>query len=313
VNWILDSDIAGDPGSSPGACFDTVDHEHRMRFVEHRIADPRVSRLIRKWLQAGVMEDEAVTPGTVGTPQGAVISPLLANIYRHFVFDLWAEQWRKRHPSPGIPPAYAGGTFASVARGTVIIVRYADDIVVGFEHEADARRFLDEMRERLAAFALTLHGEKTRLIRFGRSAARDRKARGEGKPEAFNFLGFTHICGRNRAGGFQLRRRADQQQNPCGVSLSRDPAMAENASATRPERSDHVATDHRTDRTLAPQTTHHTPLAGRTLRRQIPKVGAVCGKSARTVLCGGRAVMRVPTAIVRSRATEAPSMLGGQT
>jgi len=208
VNWILDSDIAGDPGSSPGACFDTVDHEHRMRFVEHRIADPRVSRLIRKWLQAGVMEDEAVTPGTVGTPQGAVISPLLANIYRHFVFDLWAEQWRKRHPSPGIPPAYAGGTFASVARGTVIIVRYADDIVVGFEHEADARRFLDEMRERLAAFALTLHGEKTRLIRFGRSAARDRKARGEGKPEAFNFLGFTHICGRNRAGGFQLRRKS---------------------------------------------------------------------------------------------------------
>jgi RNA-directed DNA polymerase len=162
-----------------------------MRFVEHRIADPRVTRLIRKWLQAGVMEDEAVIPGTVGTPQGAVVSQLLANIYLHFVFDLWANQWRKRH-----------------AHGTVIIVRYADDIVVGFEHEADARRFLDEMRERLAAFALTLHGEKTRLIRFGRSAARDRKARGEGKPEAFNFLGFTHICGRNRAGGFQLRRKS---------------------------------------------------------------------------------------------------------
>jgi RNA-directed DNA polymerase len=183
VNWVLDSDIAG--------FFDTVDHEHLMRFVEHRIADRRVSRLIRKWLKAGVMGDEAVTPGTVGTPQGAVISPLLANIYLHFVFDLWADQWRKRH-----------------ARGNVIIVRYADDIVVGFEHEVDARRFLDEMRERLAAFALTLHGEKTRLIRFGRFAVLNRRERGEGKPETFNFLGFTHICGRSRAGGFQLKRKS---------------------------------------------------------------------------------------------------------
>ena len=183
VNWVLDSDIAG--------FFDTVDHEHLMRFVAHRIADPRVLTLIRKWLKAGVEEDGVVTPGTVGTPQGAVISPLLANITLHFVFDLWANQWRKRH-----------------AHGNVIVVRYADDIVAGFEHEADARRFLDEMRERLAAFALTLHGEKTRLIRFGRHAARERKERGEGKPETFNFLGFTHICGRSRAGGFQLRRKS---------------------------------------------------------------------------------------------------------
>jgi len=183
VNWILDADIAG--------FFDTVNHDWLLRFVEHRIADRRVTRLIRKWLKAGVMEDGVVTPGTVGTPQGAVISPLLANIYLHYVFDLWANQWRKRH-----------------AHGDIIIVRYADDVVVGFEHEADATRFLDEMRERLAAFALTLHGEKTRLIRFGRHAARERAERGEGKPETFNFLGFTHICGRSRAGGFQLKRKS---------------------------------------------------------------------------------------------------------
>jgi hypothetical protein len=147
-------------------------------------------RLIRKWLKAGVAEDGVVKPGEVGTPQGAVISPLLANIYLHYVFDLWAQQWRQRH-----------------AHGDVIMVRYADDIVVGFEHQADAERFMAEMRERLAAFALTLHGEKTRLIRFGRFAALNRKERGEGKPETFDFLGFTHICGRSRSGGFLLKRK----------------------------------------------------------------------------------------------------------
>ncbi len=147
-------------------------------------------RLIRKWLKVGVMEDGVVTPGTVGTPQGAVISPLLANIYLHYVFDLWANQWRGRH-----------------AQGDVIIVRYADDIVVGFEHETDATRFLAELRERLSLFALTLHGEKTRLVRFGRHAARERGERGEGKPETFTFLGFTHICGRSRRGGFLLKPR----------------------------------------------------------------------------------------------------------
>jgi nucleoid DNA-binding protein len=149
-----------------------------------------VIRLIRKWLKAGVMEDGQVTPGKVGTPQGAVISPLLANIYLHYVFDLWADQWRRRH-----------------AHGDVIMVRYADDIIVGFQHQADAERFLAEMRERLARFALTLHGEKTRLIRFGRFAAQNRKERGEGKPETFNFLGFTHICGRSLSGRFLLLRR----------------------------------------------------------------------------------------------------------
>ena len=183
VNWILDADIAG--------FFDAVSHDWLIRFVEHRVGDRRVIRLVRKWLKAGVAEDGQVTPGTVGTPQGAVISPLLANIYLHYVFDLWANQWRQRH-----------------AQGDVIVVRYADDIVAGFEHQADAERFLTDMRARLAAFALTLHPGKTRLIEFGRHAAKNRTARGLGKPETFGFLGFTHICGRTRRGGFQLRRKS---------------------------------------------------------------------------------------------------------
>jgi group II intron reverse transcriptase/maturase len=183
VNWILDADIAG--------FFDAVSHDWLIRFVEHRIGDRRVIRLIRKWLKAGTMEDGQVTPGTVGTPQGAVISPLLANIYLHYVFGLWANQWRQRH-----------------AHGDIVMVRYADDIVVGFEHRADAERFWADMRARLAEFALTLHAGKTRLIEFGRHAAASRRARGLGKPETFNFLGFTHIAGRNRRGGFQLKRKS---------------------------------------------------------------------------------------------------------
>ena len=183
VNWILDADIAG--------FFDTVSHDWLLRFGEHRIGDQRVIRLIRKWLKVGVMEDGEVTPGEIGTPQGAVISPLLANIYLHYVFDLWAHQWRGRR-----------------ARGNVIIVRYADDIVVGFEHAADAERFLAELRQRRAEFALSLHPDKTRLIAFGRHAAANRRRRGLGKPETFKFLGFTHICGRSRKGRFQLRRKS---------------------------------------------------------------------------------------------------------
>jgi len=183
VNWVLDADIAG--------FFDAVSHEWLIRFVEHRIGDRRVVRLIRKWLKAGVTEDGEVTPGTVGTPQGAVVSPVLANIFLHYVFDLWANQWRRRH-----------------AQGDVIMVRYADDIVVGFEHRAEAERFLAEMRERLAAFGLALHPQKTRLIEFGRHAARNRASRGEGKPETFDFLGFTHISGQSRRGDFQLKRKS---------------------------------------------------------------------------------------------------------
>ena len=162
-----------------------------LRFLNHRIGDPRILRLIRKWLNAGVLEDGAVSVGETGTGQGSVISPLLANVYLHHVFDLWAERWRRPE-----------------ARGDMMIVRYADDLVVGFEHEADARRFRDAMRARLEAFALTLHPDKTRLIAFGRFAADRRAQRGLGKPETFCFLGFTHICGRSRRGTFQLQRKS---------------------------------------------------------------------------------------------------------
>ena len=182
VNWILDADVS--------SFFDSVSHEWLIRFIEHRIGDQRVIRLIRKWLKVGVMEDGKVTPSEVGTPQGAVVSPLLGNIYLHYVFDLWADRWRRHH-----------------ARGNVIIVRYADDSVVGFEHEADAKRFLVDMRQRLEQFSLSLHPEKTRLIEFGRHAIDRRAERGLGKPETFNFLGFTHISGRSKRGTFQLKRK----------------------------------------------------------------------------------------------------------
>jgi group II intron reverse transcriptase/maturase len=168
-----------------------VSQEWLIRFVEHRVGDKRIIRLIQKWLKAGVLEDGVVTVSDRGTAQGSVISPLLANIYLHYVLDLWAERWRRREAS-----------------GDMIIVRYADDFVVGFEHEADARRFLDEMRERLGKYSLSLHPEKTRLIEFGRHAAADRKRRGLGKPETFSFLGFIFISGKSRRGKFQIKRKS---------------------------------------------------------------------------------------------------------
>jgi RNA-directed DNA polymerase len=182
VNFILDVDIR--------SFFDTVDHDWLMRFVELRVGDRRILRLIRKWLKVGVLEDAVIKPSELGTGQGAVISPLLANIYLHYGFDLWAEQWRQRE-----------------ARGDMIVVRYADDIVLGFEHEAEARRFREAMEKRLAEFALSLHPDKTRLIEFGRFAAERRKRRGLGKPETFTFLGFTHICGKSRSGKFLVKRK----------------------------------------------------------------------------------------------------------
>jgi RNA-directed DNA polymerase len=182
VNYILDCDVR--------SFFDSVSHDWLVRFVEHRIGDPRVIRLIRKWLKAGVMEDGEWSATDIGTPQGSVVSPALANIYLHYSFDLWAERWRHRQ-----------------ARGNVVYVRYADDIVAGFEHEDDAQRFLAELHQRLEKFALTLHPDKTRLIEFGRFAADNRVRRGLGKPETFDFLGFTHISGRSRAGRFQLKRK----------------------------------------------------------------------------------------------------------
>jgi RNA-directed DNA polymerase len=183
VNFILDADIR--------SFFTEVSQEWVVRFLEHRIGDKRILRLVQKWLRAGVLEDEVVTIEEKGTGQGSVISPLLANVYLHYVFDLWAERWRRRE-----------------ATGDMIMVRYADDIVVGFQHEADARRFWDDMRERLRAFSLTLHPEKTRLIEFGRFAAQNRERRGLGKPETFKFLGFVFISGKSRRGDFQIRRKS---------------------------------------------------------------------------------------------------------
>jgi RNA-directed DNA polymerase len=183
VNFIWDADIR--------AFFDTVSQQWLAKFLEHRIADKRMLHLIQKWLKVGVLEDGVVTTSEMGTGQGSVISPLLANVYLHYVFDLWAERWRRHE-----------------ATGDMVIVRYADDIVVGFEREADARRFWGACVKRFEEFALSLHPDKTRLIEFGRWAAVGRAKRGLGKPETFNFLGFTHICGRSRRGKFLLHRRS---------------------------------------------------------------------------------------------------------
>ena len=307
VNFILDADVR--------SFFDEVSQSWLVRFVEHRIGDPRIIRLIQKWLKAGVLEDGVVTVSDKGTGQGSVISPLLANVYLHYVFDLWAERWRRRE-----------------ATGDMIIVRYADDIVVGFEHEADARRFWDAMRERFEEFALSLHPDKTRLIEFGRHAADRRARRGLGKPETFNFLGFTFICGRSRTGKFllkrktrrdrmraklkeikeELRRRMHQPIPEQGKWLAQVvrgyfayhavptncPALgAFRHHVTRPlaahavggaarriastwQRIEKLADD------WLPQAENPSSVAAAALRRQTPEVGAVCGNSARTDLCG---------------------------
>jgi RNA-directed DNA polymerase len=181
VNWVLDADIRD--------FFTSLDHSWLRRFLEHRIADKRVLRLINKWLVAGVIEDGEWTASEEGSPQGASVSPLLANVYLHYVLDLWADWWRRRH-----------------AHGDVIIVRWADDFIVGFEHEQDAQQFLADLRERFAEFGLELHPDKTRLIEFGRYAAHRRQARGLGKPATFDFLGFTHICAKSKNGRFWLKR-----------------------------------------------------------------------------------------------------------
>jgi RNA-directed DNA polymerase len=182
VNWVLDADIRG--------CYEAIDHGWLVKFVEHRIADRRVVRLIQKWLKAGVLEDGKRTWRDEGTPQGASVSPLLANVYLHYVFDLWVQRWRKTQ-----------------APGDVIVVRFADDFIVGFQHRADAERFLAELRERFATFDLELHPEKTRLLEFGPYAAERRQRAAKGKPETFDFLGFTHICGKKRNGRFTVVRQ----------------------------------------------------------------------------------------------------------
>jgi len=187
VNWVLDADIRG--------FFDAIDHEWMVRFIEHRVGDRRVVRLIRKWLKAGALEGGRRTWSETGTPQGGSASPLLANVYLHYVFDLWVHQWRRRN-----------------ARGTVIAVRFADDFVLGFQHRQDAEAFQADLTERLGEFGLELHSGKTRLIEFGRYAAQARRAQGLGKPETFQFLGFTHISGRTRTGRFMVVRRTDRRR-----------------------------------------------------------------------------------------------------
>jgi RNA-directed DNA polymerase len=187
VNYVLDADIR--------SFFDTLDHGGLIKFIGHRIADDRVVRHIQKWLSAGVMEEGRFIRQEEGTPQGGSISPLLANIYLHYVLDLWADQWRRTQ-----------------AQGDVIIVRYADDFVVGFQHASDATRFLEELRERFRAFNLDLHADKTRILEFGRFAAERREGRGEGKPQTFNFLGFTHMCDKTRNGRFIVLRRTMAQR-----------------------------------------------------------------------------------------------------
>jgi RNA-directed DNA polymerase len=198
INWVLDADIA--------KFFDTISHDWLVKFIEHRIGDTRVVRLIQKWLKVGVLEEGRRVESEEGTPQGAVISPLLANIYLHYVYDLWAHQWRQRQ-----------------ATGDVIFVRYADDTVAGFENRSDAERFLADLRERLAVFALELHPTKTRLIEFGRYAAENRARRGDGKPETFDFLGFTHICGVNqKRPGFQLWRKTSRKRMKAKIRAIKD-------------------------------------------------------------------------------------------
>jgi RNA-directed DNA polymerase len=188
VNWILDADIRG--------FFDNLSHQWMVKFIEHRVADRRILRLVQKWLRAGVSEAGEWSKTEVGTPQGSVASPLLANIYLHYVFDLWVRHWRKHH-----------------ATGDMIVVRYADDIVVGFEHRTEAERFVQEWKDRLQKFGLELHPDKTRLMEFGRHAAENRKQRGEGKPDVFNFLGFTHMCGKTRkTGRFIVKRKTIQKR-----------------------------------------------------------------------------------------------------
>ncbi len=195
VNWVLDADIRG--------FFDSIDHGWMVKFVEHRIADKRVLRLIQKWLAAGVLDDGWLATEQ-GTPQGATISPLLANVYLHYAFDLWVQQWRRR-----------------VARGEVVVVRYADDFVMGFHHEDDAIRFRVDLQKRLERFGLEVHPGKTRLIEFGRFAARDRRVHGKGKPETFDFLGFTHICGKKRSGDFLLLRRTSKTRMRAKLKMIR--------------------------------------------------------------------------------------------
>jgi RNA-directed DNA polymerase len=199
VHWVLDADIR--------AYFDTIDHGHLQRFIEHRIGDSRLVRVLMKWVKAGVLEDGKLYEAQAGTPQGAGISPLLANIYLHYVFDLWLIQWRKQR-----------------THGEVYAVRYADDLLLGLQREQDARAMHTALAERFAQFGLELHPDKTRVIEFGRFARRDRERRGLPKPETFEFLGFVHLCGVSRSGKFQLKRRTSRKKRRAKLARLKEEA-----------------------------------------------------------------------------------------
>jgi group II intron reverse transcriptase/maturase len=317
VNWVLDADIRG--------FFDTIDHEWLIKFVEHRIADPRIVRLIQKWLKVGVSEDGRWSETKVGTPQGAVASPLLANVYLHYVFDLWVQQWRKRH-----------------AKGDVIVVRYADDFVLGFQHRHEAERFLNDLKDRFKKFGLELHPDKTRLIEFGRFAARDRQQRGDGKPETFDFLGFTHSCGVKRlTRTFLVKRKTSTKRMRARLCVIGDilyrgrhrpfhkqaewlgrvvagyfryfaipgnvPALeafrnsgvallVDGASASKPEASLELGSLRAARFSADSAPTGSPSLSQQALLRQTPEVGAGCDNPARPDLRGGRFARTVPTA-----------------
>jgi group II intron reverse transcriptase/maturase len=331
VNWVLDADIRD--------FFGSLDRGWLMKFLRHRIADERVLRLIGRWLAAGVIEDGAWTATEQGSPQGASVSPLLANVYLHYVLDLWADWWRKRF-----------------ARGDVIIVRFADDFIVGFEEREDAERFLAEMRERFAKFSLELHPGKTRLIEFGRHAARRRAARGEGKPETFAFLGFTHICATSRRGRFWVRRKTDSKRMRAKLKMVKDQLRrrryqpipeqgrwlaavvrghqayyavpgnnrAVNAFRTQAARHWHHALQRRSQKSqlpwtrmnrivtrwLPPTRTLH-PFPEVRFAAKLPKARAQCGSPARWDLRGGPPARAVPTAtqFCYARAKEAPGLV----
>ncbi len=293
INWVLDCDVQ--------SFFDKVSQDWLIRFVEHRIGDRRIIRLITKWLKAGVLEDGRLVVTEEGTPQGAVISPLLANIYLHYVYDLWTYRWRRY-----------------CSTGDVIVVRYADDSIVGFEHQHEAEQFLADLKVRLASFGLTLHPDKTRLIEFGRRAIARRRSLGLGKPETFNFLGFTHYCAtRRNCNGFVLGRkpirkrmqvklreikerlqairhdgirtarqvacpssarlacllrRADERSGHHGLSAPHDRAVARRPTAPQPTRSTiDVEPDERDCRALSALSSHPAPVAGATVPRHHPR------------------------------------------
>jgi group II intron reverse transcriptase/maturase len=317
VNFILDADIR--------SFFTEVSQQWVVRFLEHRIGDTRILRLVQKWLRAGVLEDGIVTVEEKGTGQGSVISPLLANVYLHYVFDLWAERWRRRE-----------------ATGDMIMVRYADDLVVGFQHENDARRFWDAMRERLREFSLSLHPDKTRLIEFGRFAAQNCKKRGLAKPETFKFLGFVLICGKSRRGDFQIKRksrrdrmRAKLQEIKEGLRRQMHRPIPEtgkwlgqivagyfayhavptNSAAISAFRYHVIILWHRRLRrrsqrarlvwtqmaklAVPPQAAYPSSLAQCALCREPPEVGAECPNWARSDLCGLRLEKRIELSRLR--------------